>query len=145
MKARARRAAAQHIHQRHRELEASKRQAALYAAATDYLPLDAARQQPRENGVLLQRARLGYCIREQLGEDFEGQECAHCERHSRLPLVHYLLSCPATARLRPVPAAAAQPAACGLLSRREVKAALLVRHIPPDLLLEVLRAAPPSR
>ena len=93
--------------------------------------------------MLLQRVRLGYCTREQLSEDFEGQECAHCGRHSRLPLVHYLLSCPATARLRPVPAAAAQPAGGGLLSSREVKAALLVRHNPRDLLLGMLRAALP--
>ena len=143
VKARARRTAPQRIHQRHRELEASKRQAAWYAAATDYHPLDAAQQQSREDSVLLQRVRLGYCTREQLSEDCEGQECAHCARHSRLPLVHYLLSCPVTGRLRPVPAAAAQPAGEVLLSSREVKAALLVRHTPRDLLLGVLRAASP--
>ena len=145
MKARARRAAAHHTHAAHRELEASKKQAAWYAAATDYLPLDSAQQQPREDGVLLQRVRLGFCTREQLSEDFVGQECAHCGRHSRHPLVHYLLSCPATARLRPAPVAAAQPAGGGLLSGREMKAALLVRHTPRAVLLEVLRAAPPPR
>ncbi|KAG0711865.1 hypothetical protein GWK47_019690 [Chionoecetes opilio] len=47
LKAQARRAAAHRAHQTHRELEARKRQAAWYAAATDYHPLDATQQQPR--------------------------------------------------------------------------------------------------
>ena len=51
----ARRATAQHAHQTHRGLEGAKRQAAWYAAATDYQPLHAAEQQPRADGVLLQR------------------------------------------------------------------------------------------
>ena len=145
IKARVRRAAGQLTHETHRELEASKRQAAWYAAATAYYPLDSAQQQSRADGVLLQRLRLGYCTREQLRPDFEGQECVHCGRFTRRPLVHYLLSCPATARLRPAPAAAAatQPTGGGLLSSREMQAALLVRHTPQPLLLEVLRAAPP--
>lgn len=54
----ARRATAQHAHQTHRGLEGAKRQAAWYAA-TDYQSLDAAEQQPRADGVLLQRLRLG--------------------------------------------------------------------------------------
>ncbi|KAG0730083.1 hypothetical protein GWK47_029020 [Chionoecetes opilio] len=44
LKAQARRAAAHSAHQTHRELEARKRQAAWYAAATDYHPLDATQQ-----------------------------------------------------------------------------------------------------
>ncbi|KAG0725081.1 hypothetical protein GWK47_039274 [Chionoecetes opilio] len=40
LKAQARRAAAHCAHQTHRELEARKRQAAWYAAATDYHPLE---------------------------------------------------------------------------------------------------------
>ncbi|KAG0710428.1 hypothetical protein GWK47_022828 [Chionoecetes opilio] len=130
LKAQARRAAAHHTHQTHRELEPRKRQAAWYAAATDYHPLDATQQQPRADGALLQRVRLGYCTREELQEDFEGQECVHCGKHTRRPLVHYLLSCPATAPLRPGPAPAAQPAGGGLLSGLEVRAALMVRHTP---------------
>ncbi|KAG0710131.1 hypothetical protein GWK47_023455 [Chionoecetes opilio] len=59
-------AAAHCAHQTHRELEARKRQAAWYAAATDYHPLDATQQQPRADGALLQRVRLGYCTREEL-------------------------------------------------------------------------------
>ncbi|KAG0718062.1 hypothetical protein GWK47_053215 [Chionoecetes opilio] len=67
-------------------------QAAWYASATDYHPLDATQQQPRADDALLQRVRLGYCTREELQEDFEGQECDHCGKHTRRPLVHYLLS-----------------------------------------------------
>lgn len=92
--------------------------------------------------MLLQSVMLGYCTREQLRQNFEGHECAHCARHSHRPLMHYLFTCPATARMRPVPAATSKPAAGGLLSRREAKAALLVRHSPRDLLMQVLRAAP---
>lgn len=145
VKARARRDAAHHAHQTHRQLEARKRQAAWYAAATDYQPRDASQHQPRADGVLLQRVRLGFCTRQELQDDFQGQECDHCGRLSRHPLVHYLLSCPATAPLRPVPPAAAQAAGDGLLSSREARAALTVRHTPTDVLLQVLRAAPPPR
>lgn len=142
----ARRAATQHAHKTHRGLEGAKRQAAWYAAATDYQPLDAAEQQPRADGVLLQRLRLGYCTREQLRQDFVSLECHHCGRHSRPPLVHYLLRCPATARLRETAAVGDQQAQQrGLLGQRERQAALLVRHTPRDLLLEVLRGAPPPR
>ncbi|KAG0698350.1 hypothetical protein GWK47_026062 [Chionoecetes opilio] len=70
LKAHARRAAAHRIHQTHRELEPRKRQAAWYAAATAYHPLDATQQQPRAEGALLQRVRLGYCTGEELQEDF---------------------------------------------------------------------------
>ncbi|XP_050724058.1 uncharacterized protein LOC127002289 [Eriocheir sinensis] len=144
-KAEARHAASWEAHQSHRELEGWKKQAAWYSIATGYHPLDDAQQHPRADGVLLQRVRLGYSTREQLQDGFQGQECAHCGRHSRRPLVHYLLSCPATARLRSAPEPDTQPAPGGLLSSREVKAALLVQRSPPDLLLEVLRAAPPPR
>ncbi len=52
-------------------------------------------------------------------------------------------SCPATARLRPVQAAVAQPACDSLLDRHEAKAALVVRHTPPDVPLEVLHCSTP--
>lgn len=145
VKARARRTAAQLAHRAHRHLEARKRQAAWYAAATDYQPLGASQQQPRADGVLLQRVRLGYCTREELYADFQGQECAHCGRYSSHPLLHYLLACPATAALRPPPPAPAEPADGRLLTRREARAAHLVRHTPQEVMLRVLRAAPPPR
>ena len=144
-KAQARRTAALQVHEHHRELEGTKKQAAWYAAATAYQPLDAAHQQPRADAVLLQRLRLGYSTREELGEHAEERECEHCGRLVRRPLVHFLLSCPATARLRPLPAPAAHPAGGGLLRRREARAALTVLHTPTQVLLEVLRAAPPPR
>ncbi|MPC86041.1 hypothetical protein E2C01_080853 [Portunus trituberculatus] len=54
---------------------------------------------PREDGVLLQRIWVGHPTWEQLSEGFVRQKLAHCGGHNRLPLAHYLLSCPATARL----------------------------------------------
>ncbi|KAG0714760.1 hypothetical protein GWK47_013502 [Chionoecetes opilio] len=144
LKAQARRAAAHRAHQTHRELEARKRQAAWYAAATGRHPATT-QGRWRTTACVRVRVRLGYCPREELQEDFEGQVCDHCEMHTRRPLVHYLLSCPATAPLRPGPAPAAQPAGGGLLSGREGRAALMVRHTPRDVMLGVLRATPPSR
>ncbi|XP_076043547.1 uncharacterized protein LOC143026662 [Oratosquilla oratoria] len=145
VKARARRAAAHRAHQTHRQLEGAKRLAAWYAATTDYQTLSAFHQQPRADGVLLQRVRLGYCTREELYDGFQGQQCDHCGRHSRHPLLHYLLSCPATEALRPAPQTPAHPAEGSLLSSRATRAALLVRHTPMDVMLGVLRAAPPPR
>ncbi|XP_063854131.1 uncharacterized protein LOC135096523 [Scylla paramamosain] len=145
VRAQARLAATKRARHTHRQLETRKRQAAWYASATGYQSLDASQQQPRADGVLLQRVRLGYCTREQLYDDFRGQECDHCGRHSRHPLVHYLLSCPATAALRPTPPPPAHPVGGDLLSSREARAALIVRHTPTDLMLRVLRAAPPPR
>ena len=138
IKTQARRHTAHETHQQHRELEGIKKQAAWYAAATEYQALDATHHQPRADGVLLQRLRLGYCTREELADDFDGRECDHCGTRTRRPLVHYLLSCPATARLRPVPAAAAHTPGGGLLRRREARAALTIRHTPTPVLLEVL-------
>ena len=62
-----------------------------------------------------------FCTREELQDDFQRQVCDHCGRHSQRPLLHYLLSCPTTAALTPVPApaAAAEPAGSGLLGNRE--------------------------
>ncbi|XP_050706570.1 uncharacterized protein LOC126991941 [Eriocheir sinensis] len=112
-KTQAKHAAVHHAHQQLRELEGTKKQAAWYAAATDYTQLDAAYQQRRADDALLQRLKLGYCTREELYDGFDGRICEHCEERARRPLVHYLLSCPATARLRPAPAAAAHPAGDG--------------------------------
>ncbi|XP_076032418.1 uncharacterized protein LOC143020145 [Oratosquilla oratoria] len=142
VKARVRRAAAHRAHQTHRQLEGTKRQAAWYTATTDYQTLGAFHQQPRADGVLLQRVRLGYCTREELYDGFQGQQCG---RHSRHPLLHYLLSCPATEALQPTPQTPTHPAEGSLLSSRATNAALLVRHTPMDMMLGVLRAAPPSR
>ena len=143
VKARARRAAMQTTRQTHRQLEARKRQAAWYATATDYQPLDASQQWPRADGVLLQRVRLGFCTREELYDGFEGRECEHCGRHSRRPLLHYLLSCPATAALRAPPPPPAQPAASDLLGGQEARTAHLVRHTSLEVMLRVLRTASP--
>ena len=56
----------------HQQLKGRKKQAAWYAAVTAYEPLPASHQQPRADGVLLQRVRQGYHIREELYEGFPG-------------------------------------------------------------------------
>ncbi|KAG0712909.1 hypothetical protein GWK47_017378 [Chionoecetes opilio] len=64
------------------------------------------------------------------------------------PVAHWCTtSCPAPPPplLMPGPAPAAQPAGGGLLSGRESRAALMVRHTPRDVMLRVLRATPPPR
>lgn len=71
-------------------------------------------QQSWADDALLQHLRLGYCMRDELCDDFDGRTCEHCEERAQHPLVHYLLSYPATARLMPVPASPPnqQEAAC---------------------------------
>ena len=108
-----------------------------------YQPLDASRQLPRAEGVLLHRVRLGYRTREELYDGFQGQECFHYGRHYRQSLLHYLLSCPAIATLRLAQSPSAYPDSDGLLTQRETRATLLVRHTPVDVMLHVLWAAPP--
>ncbi|MPC37594.1 hypothetical protein E2C01_031081 [Portunus trituberculatus] len=85
MKAQTRTAVVQRTHQAHWELEANKKQ-----ATTGYHPLNANHQQSREDGMLLQRIRLSHPTHEQLNK---GQECAHCQRQNRLPLMYHHLSC----------------------------------------------------
>ncbi len=135
-----RRTTAGHVHQTHMDLETNKRLVAWYTAATNYHPLDAAPQHPWASSKLLQRIRLGYSTWEWLREDFEGQECGHSRKHNHCLLVHHLLSCTATACLRPLPIAATQHSGQRLLNRREGRDTLLVWYTSPDMLLEVLSA-----
>lgn len=145
VKLQARHLAACLTREEHRELEGTKHQAAWYAAATEYAPLDPAFQQSRADGVMLQRLRLGYCTREELYDGYEGRECEHCGSRQWRPLLHYLLYCPATASLRPLPPTATHGAVGCLLNNQEAQAALTVRHTPSQVLLGVLRATPPPR
>ena len=104
-------------HRMHQQLMGRKKQAAWYTAATAYQPLAASQQQPWADGVVLQRVMLGYLTREELYDGFQGQECGHCGRHDRQPLVHYLLSCLVTDALRAAQSPSAQPDSGGLLTR----------------------------
>lgn len=75
-------------------------------------------------------------------DGFVGQQCQHCHHLARRPLLHYLLSCPATAQLRhDYHHHHEQP------QDEEAAAALLLQHAQGDMhnLLKVLRAAPPTR
>ena len=89
--------------------------------------------------------RLDYRTREELYDGFQGQECAHCGRHNCHPLLHYLLSCLATTTIRFAQPPPAQPEGLCFLTNSEAKAALLVRQTPSDVMLQVLRGAPPPR
>ena len=100
-KAQARRVAAEDTREEHGEAERTKPQAAWYAQATAYQPLRPTQRLARADQVVLHRLRLGYCTRAQLPPDFDSRQCEHCRRRTRRPLKHYLLSCPAMARLRP--------------------------------------------
>ncbi|KAG0728225.1 hypothetical protein GWK47_032946 [Chionoecetes opilio] len=124
---------------------ARKRQAAWYAAATDYTTHWTPPATTQGRWRTTAACASGLTAPERSYRGLRGAVCDHCEMYTRHPLVHYLLSCPATAPLRPGPAPAAQPAGGGLLSGREGRAALMVRHTPRDVMLGVLRAAPPPR
>ncbi|KAG0714591.1 hypothetical protein GWK47_013826 [Chionoecetes opilio] len=132
----ARRAVACAAGQQYRQLVQTSRQAAWHKQATDNNePLCPAQQLSRAEEVVLHRLRLGYGTLEELRDGFEDRSCEHCPHLARRPLAHYLLSCPATARLR--------QRVCPL----ENAAALVLRQVQENLplLLEVARAAPPPR
>ncbi|KAG0723626.1 hypothetical protein GWK47_042324 [Chionoecetes opilio] len=90
-------------------------------------------QRSRAEEVILHRLRLGYLTLEELKDGFEERPCEHCPHMTPHPLTHYLLSCPATERLRQCVG--------------PENAAALVRQFQKNLplLLEVARAAPPPR
>ncbi|KAG0721689.1 hypothetical protein GWK47_045936 [Chionoecetes opilio] len=98
----ARRAAACSAGQQYRQLVQTLRQAAWHTQATDNMgrALRPAQQLSRAEEVVLHRLRLGYGTLEELRDGFEDRPCEHCPHLARCPLAHYLLSCPATARLR---------------------------------------------
>ena len=141
----ARRAASQREERRHRALEETLRQAAWYAKATEHRPLHHSLQRTRAEEVVLQRLRLGYRTREELQADFRSLRCKYCGHHARQPLTHYLLVCPATARLRRQ--AAWEDATDHLQDSEEARAACLVLRAQedPGALLEVVVATPPPR
>ncbi|KAG0714274.1 hypothetical protein GWK47_014456 [Chionoecetes opilio] len=116
----------------------------LVRCATDYHPLSPPQQQPRADGALLQRVRLGYCTREELqGGLPRGKLVRPCEMAHPSPLVHYLI----VPRHRP-PGGPARPpppslAGGGLLSGSERQGR---PHVPTNLErrdVGVLRATPP--
>ena len=135
------RAATRRTEHQHREAERRKYQAAWYARTTSYQPLDHSVQRLRAEEVVLQRLRLGYCTRDELREDFQSQQCGHCGHPARRPLIHYLLHCPATTRLRRYTHRTPQDRQ----DSEEARAALTVRHAQQDMkiLLEVALASPP--
>ncbi|KAG0715043.1 hypothetical protein GWK47_012827 [Chionoecetes opilio] len=92
-------------------------------------------QLSRAEEVVLHRLRLGYGTLEELRDGFEDRPCEHCPHLARRPLAHYLLSWPATARLKQ------------RVGPLEDAAALVLRQVQENLplLLEMARDAPPPR
>ncbi|KAG0713425.1 hypothetical protein GWK47_016265 [Chionoecetes opilio] len=128
----ARRAVVCAAEQQYRQLVHTSRQAAWHKQPTNNNePLHPAQQLSRAEEVVLHRLRLGYLTLEELRDGFEERLCEHCPHMTPHPLTHYLLSCPATERLRQCVG--------------PENAAALVRQFQKNLplLLEVARAAPP--
>lgn len=94
--------------------------------------------------VMMQRIRFGYRIREELEGDFEERECEHCVRATWSPREHFVLSCPATTRLRPLPATAIHPKGSSLPPRRQVESSHTIRSAQTQVLIEILRVSPPQ-
>ncbi|KAG0713874.1 hypothetical protein GWK47_001751 [Chionoecetes opilio] len=130
----ARRAAICAAEQQYRQLVQTSRQAAWHKQATkNNEPLRPAQRLSRAEEVVLHRLRLGYVTLDELRDGFEERPCEHCPHMTPHPLTHYLLSCPATERLRQC----VGPESATALVRQFQK------NLP--LLLEVARAAPPPR
>ena len=82
--------------------------------------------------MMLQRLRLEYRTREELGDDLEGKECGHCGSYVRHPLLRLPLPCPATAYFRPLSVPAAYSAGGGVTGKVEAPAKLRCRiDMPP--------------
>ncbi|KAG0719710.1 hypothetical protein GWK47_049939 [Chionoecetes opilio] len=96
----ARRAAVCAAGQQYRQLVQTSRQAAWHKQATNHNEQLRPAQQLSRPEVVLHRLRLGYRTLEELRDGFEERPCEHCPYMAPRPLTHYLLSCPATARLR---------------------------------------------
>ena len=114
-----------------------------YALATNHEPLSLPASVTRKDRVSLTRLRLGFPTVRSLGEDYEGELCAHCMDFVEEPLVHYLLDCDVTAPLRTLAAKLGYTAS----GDRPRDAAKLVRYITDDTrtTLETLRLFDPPR
>ncbi|KAG0728267.1 hypothetical protein GWK47_032851 [Chionoecetes opilio] len=130
----ARRAAVCAAGQQYCQLVQTSRQAAWQKQATNNNePLRPAQQLSRAEEVVLHRLRFGYGTLEELRDEFEERPCEHFPHMAPRPLTHYLLTCPATERLRQ------------RVGPLEDAAALVLRQVQKNLhlLLEVARAPPP--
>ena len=122
-------------------VEGGSPSAVWYSRATRYEPLSISESISPTVRTRLHRLRLGYKTTRQICEQFEGEECRHCEEWVREPLLHYILQCPATASLRP-PGMIVPP-----LDEPEatVAASTLLFTAGTDVLAKLVSATPPPR
>ena len=105
-----------------------------YLAATEGCPLRT-KEVDRRTLVALQRLRLGYITGSELRQ--EDHTCEHCQTTDANPLIHFLLYCPATRRLRTGARdnngteRARATSIVKRLSRTPEEAAALLRETPP--------------
>ena len=122
----------------HRELVDTSRSMAWYTTATEFTPVHPNLKINRRTEVAAHRLRLGFKTADGIILDREAEPCRHCNAPSPDLLLHYVLYCPRTAdlRTRPLPPG-------NELSR----AASVVRRAceAPDVLIPILRDAPPPR
>ena len=133
------------IGQHNAEVLRHSRSAEWYRHATGMQPPPITPDTPRAVAVIIHRLRLGYPCWEEIQGDI--RTCEYCTDITDDALVHYLLQCPATDRLRHLVGrrrAAAAAAAADGDSRRE--AAALVRGMLecPDALLFASSYPPPK-
>ena len=121
----------------HRELVDTSRSMAWYTTATEFTPVHPNFKMYRKTEVAAHRLRLGFKTADEIIPDREAEPCRHCNAPSP-DLLHYVLYCPRTAHLRTRPLPPGNE-----LSR----AASVVRRAceAPDVLIPILRDAPPPR
>ena len=73
--------------------------ASWYATATDYKDIPDIHSLNTQTLKRLRRLRLGYKTRAQIITEIQPAPCEHCNTETSLPLLHYLLKCPATRQL----------------------------------------------
>ena len=114
-----------------------------YRRATEHEVLQLPTSMPRSDMVRIHRLRLGYPTVRSLAEGYQGEICRFCETLAEDPLVHFLLDCEETGRLRTL-AAARGFTDCGV---RVEAAASMVRYLTDDYvaLTAILRQLDPPR
>lgn len=115
------------------------RSAMWYATATTHQPLLPPPGLPNSLVVRLRRLRLGYPCHSQIA-GVAPEPCPHCLERAEEPLIHYILHCPATARLR-----SSTDAGFVRSDLEFIDAAGIIAHSPFNTLLSLVSEYPPPK